>query len=98
VRGSVRLLSVTLISSLSAIAFAQMAPAADVGGASSPQTNWTGVYVGAEFGYGSSRQNFVNGTSQPSPTVRPQRPGGSAGAHKQLGDSVLGVEADIHRH
>jgi opacity protein-like surface antigen len=95
-----RLLSLIFISSVSATAFTQMAAAADVGGASSRQTNWTGVYVGVESGYGSSRQSFVNGTSQASGTVdvRPQGLGGSAGAHKQLGDSVLGVEADIHRH
>jgi len=95
-----RLLSLALISSVSAVAFVRMAAAADVGGSSSPQTNWTGVYVGVEGGYSSSRQNFVNGTSQ-APAVdaiRPRGLSGSTGVHKQLGDSILGVENDIHRH
>jgi outer membrane immunogenic protein len=66
--------------------------------------DWSGVYVGVESGYGSGHQNIdpaFNSSSQVSPTVdsvSPQGLGGFAGAQKQLGDSVLGVEADIHHH
>jgi outer membrane immunogenic protein len=106
-----RRLSLAVISAVSAVAFAQMAAAGDTGRpAYEPlpppppaTTDWSGVYVGVEDGYGSGHQSFdpaFNGPSQVSPTGSsvPQGLGGFAGAQKQLGDSVLGVESGIqHR-
>jgi outer membrane immunogenic protein len=106
-----RSLSLRLISGVSTIALAQMAAAGDTGRpvyeALPPPppavADWSGVYVGVESGYGSGHQSFdpaFDSSSQDSPTVSsvPQGLGGFAGAQKQLGDSVLGVETDIqHR-
>jgi outer membrane immunogenic protein len=106
-----RCLSLALISGMSAVAFARMAVAGDMGRPvyeplpppPPAVSDWSGVYVGVESGYGSGRQSFdpaFNSPSQVSPAGSsvPQSLGGFAGAQKQLGDSVLGVETDIqHR-
>jgi outer membrane immunogenic protein len=106
-----RRLSLAVISAVSAVAFAQMAAAGDAGRPvyeplpppPAATTDWSGVYVGVEGGYGSGHQSFdpaLNRSSQDSAPVSsvPQSLGGFAGAQKQLGDSVFGVESDIqHR-
>jgi hypothetical protein len=106
-----RRLSLALISGVSAIAFTQMAAAGNTGRSAYEAlppppavTDWSGVYVGVESGYGSGHQNIdpaFDSSSQASPAVEPVRPqgnGGFTGARKQLGDSVLGVESEIqHR-
>jgi outer membrane immunogenic protein len=106
-----RRLSIAVISAVSAVVFAQMAAAGDTGRPvfeplppPPPATaDWSGVYVGVEGGYGSGHQSFdpaSNSSSQVSPpgSSVSQGLGGFAGAQKQLGDSVLGVESDIqHR-
>jgi outer membrane immunogenic protein len=108
---SMRRLSLALISGVFAVAFAQMAAAGDTGQPvyqplplpPPAVADWSGVYVGVESGYGSGHRSFdptFNSSSQVSPTVSsvPQGLGGFAGAQKQLGDSVFGVETDIqHR-
>lgn len=103
-----RRLSLALISGVSVIAFVEIAVAGDVG---TPLyeplpppppavADWSGVYVGAESGYGSGNQNIgpaLGGSSQVSTgdAVHQQDLGGFVGAQKQLGNSVLGVETDI---
>jgi opacity protein-like surface antigen len=99
--GSMRRLSLALISGVSAIAFAQMAAAGDMGRPIyeplPPPADWSGVSVGVESGYGSGHQSFDPAFN--SPTVSSlQGLGGFAGGRKQLGDSLFGVETDIqHR-
>jgi opacity protein-like surface antigen len=106
-----RCLSLALVFGMSAVAFAQTAVAGDMGRPvyeplpppPPAVADWSGVYVGVESGYGAGHQSFdpaFNSPSQVSPTGSsvPQSLGGFAGAQKQLGDSVLGVETDIqHR-
>ena len=71
--------------------------------AASPAVNWSGFYVGGNFGYAIERTptdtySLVYGTSDQSPmTPRSVVGGVQAGANWQMRHWVLGVEADYQR-
>jgi outer membrane immunogenic protein len=64
-----------------------------------PAYNWTGIYVGANGGYGSGEQNplglFSNDFSAFNYTLSGGMIGGTFGAQIQSGHVVLGLEGDI---
>jgi outer membrane immunogenic protein len=61
--------------------------------------NWTGIYVGANAGYGSGRQDplglFSNDFSAFNYTLSGGMIGGTVGAQIQSGHVVMGLEGDI---
>lgn len=64
-----------------------------------PVYNWTGIYVGANAGYGSGRQDplglFSNDFSAFNYTLSGGMIGGTFGAQIQSGHVVMGLEGDI---
>ena len=107
-RLSASFLSVALVTAVSAIAFSQIASAADLptkARASAPINvplayNWTGFYVGGNVGYSwgkAASSNSVDGVSTPSETVNPNGfiGGGQLGFNWQTGSWVFGVETDF---
>jgi outer membrane immunogenic protein len=64
-----------------------------------PVYNWTGIYVGANAGYGSGKQDplglFSNDFSAFNYTLSGGMIGGTFGAQIQSGHVVMGLEGDI---
>jgi outer membrane immunogenic protein len=64
-----------------------------------PVYNWTGIYVGANAGYGSGKQDplglFSNDFSRFNYTLSGGMIGGTFGAQIQSGHVVMGLEGDI---
>jgi outer membrane immunogenic protein len=64
-----------------------------------PVYNWTGIYVGANAGYGSGRQDplglFSNDFAAFKYTLSGGMIGGTFGAQIQSGHVVMGLEGDV---
>jgi outer membrane immunogenic protein len=57
--------------------------------------NWTGVYIGANGGYGTGNYNLTSGgTTASGFDMAGPLAGGPIGAHSQVGQFVIGVEVD----
>ena len=68
--------------------------------APAPVANWTGFYIGGNFGYGwakdsSTATSSVPGTAASSFTMKGTIAGGQLGMNVQLGKWVLGIESDF---